>query len=102
MSVQEEVIPYLLGENNDVVALAQTGTGKTAAFGLPLIQKINVNNRNHQSLIHCHTRELSLQKAGNLIVGNFRRGMRSTANREYFNPLGIEYKPNGYGCSAST
>ncbi|MFK2250604.1 DEAD/DEAH box helicase [Bacteroides fragilis] len=42
MPVQEEVIPYLLGENNDVVALAQTGTGKTAAFGLPLIQKINV------------------------------------------------------------
>ena len=40
MPVQEEVIPYLLGENNDVVALAQTGTGKTAAFGLPLIQKI--------------------------------------------------------------
>ena len=36
MPVQEEVIPYLLGENNDVVALAQTGTGKTAAFGLPL------------------------------------------------------------------
>ena len=45
MPVQEEVIPYLLGENNDVVALAQTGTGKTAAFGLPLIQQINVNNR---------------------------------------------------------
>ena len=39
MPVQEEVIPYLLGEGNDVVALAQTGTGKTAAFGLPLIQK---------------------------------------------------------------
>ena len=38
MPVQEEVIPYLLGENNDVVALAQTGTGKTAAFGLPLLQ----------------------------------------------------------------
>ena len=49
MPVQEEVIPYLLGENNDVVALAQTGTGKTAAFGLPLIQKINVNNRIPQS-----------------------------------------------------
>lgn len=45
MPVQEEVIPYLLGENNDVVALAQTGTGKTAAFGLPLIQQIDVKNR---------------------------------------------------------
>ena len=53
MPVQEEVIPYLLGENNDVVALAQTGTGKTAAFGLPLIQQINVNNRIPQSLILC-------------------------------------------------
>jgi len=42
MPVQEEVIPYLLGNGNDVVALAQTGTGKTAAFGLPLIQKIEV------------------------------------------------------------
>ena len=40
MPVQEEVIPYLLGVGNDVVALAQTGTGKTAAFGLPLIQNI--------------------------------------------------------------
>ena len=38
--VQEEVIPYLLGEGNDVIALAQTGTGKTAAYGLPLIQKL--------------------------------------------------------------
>ena len=43
MPVQEEVIPYLLGNGNDVVALAQTGTGKTAAFGLPLIQKINLD-----------------------------------------------------------
>ena len=66
MPVQEEVIPYLLGENNDVVALAQTGTGKTAAFGLPLIQKINVKNRIPQSLILCPTRELCLQIAGDL------------------------------------
>ncbi|WP_320908358.1 DEAD/DEAH box helicase, partial [Bacteroides nordii] len=62
----EEVIPYLLGENNDVVALAQTGTGKTAAFGLPLIQQINVKNRVPQSLILCPTRELCLQIAGDL------------------------------------
>ena len=66
MPVQEEVIPYLLGENNDIVALAQTGTGKTAAFGLPLIQKINVKNRIPQSLILCPTRELCLQIAGDL------------------------------------
>ncbi|KAA6320954.1 DEAD-box ATP-dependent RNA helicase CshA [termite gut metagenome] len=66
MPVQEEVIPYLLGENNDVVALAQTGTGKTAAFGLPVIQKIDVENRVPQSLVLCPTRELCLQIAGDL------------------------------------
>ncbi len=66
MPVQEEVIPYLLGNGNDVVALAQTGTGKTAAFGLPLIQKIEVENRVPQALILCPTRELCLQIAGDL------------------------------------
>ena len=66
MPVQEEVIPYLLGENNDVVALAQTGTGKTAAFSLPLLQQIDVKNRVPQSLILCPTRELCLQIAGDL------------------------------------
>ena len=66
MPVQEEVIPYLLGNGNDVVALAQTGTGKTAAFGLPLIQKIDVARREPQALILCPTRELCLQIAGDL------------------------------------
>ena len=66
MPVQEEVIPYLLGNNNDVVALAQTGTGKTAAFGLPLLQQTDVKNRIPQSLILCPTRELCLQIAGDL------------------------------------
>ena len=66
MPVQEEVIPYLLGNRNDVVALAQTGTGKTAAFGLPLLQKIDVNQVVPQALILCPTRELCLQIAGDL------------------------------------
>ena len=66
MPVQEEVIPYLLGVGNDVVALAQTGTGKTAAFGLPLIQKIDVKHRVPQALVLCPTRELCLQIAGDL------------------------------------
>ena len=66
MPVQEEVIPYLLGNGNDVVALAQTGTGKTAAFGLPIIQKIDIKNRVPQALILCPTRELCLQIAGDL------------------------------------
>ena len=66
MPVQEEVIPYLLGNGNDVVALAQTGTGKTAAFGLPLLQKIDVEKRVPQALVLCPTRELCLQIAGDL------------------------------------
>jgi len=66
MPVQEEVIPYLLGETTDVIALAQTGTGKTAAFGLPVLQKINVKENVPQALILCPTRELCLQIAGDL------------------------------------
>src|SRR3712207_7089687 len=66
MPVQEEVIPYLLSNGNDVVALAQTGTGKTAAFGLPILQKINVNSVVPQALVLCPTRELCLQIAGDL------------------------------------
>ena len=61
MPVQEEVIPYLLGEGNDVIALAQTGTGKTAAFGIPLLQKLDPKNRETQALILSPTRELCLQ-----------------------------------------
>lgn len=66
MPVQEEVIPYLLSEIRDVIALAQTGTGKTAAFGLPVIQKIDVTRNVPQALILCPTRELCLQIAGDL------------------------------------
>lgn len=66
MPVQEEVIPFLLGEDNDVIALAQTGTGKTAAFGLPLLQKIEVNQYYPQALVLCPTRELCLQIADDL------------------------------------
>ena len=66
MPVQEEVIPYLLGNDNEVIALAQTGTGKTAAFGLPILQRINVENVQPQAVILCPTRELCLQIADDL------------------------------------
>ncbi|NBL64013.1 DEAD/DEAH box helicase [Flavobacterium sp. NST-5] len=59
--VQEKAIPLLLAQDTDMVALAQTGTGKTAAFGFPLIQKIDANNRNTQALVLSPTRELCLQ-----------------------------------------
>ena len=68
MPVQEEVIPYLLGNGNDVIALAQTGTGKTAAFGLPIIQKVNSQQPYAQALILSPTRELCLQIADDLVV----------------------------------
>ena len=59
--VQEKAIPILLQEDTDMVALAQTGTGKTAAFGFPLIQKINAESKKTQGLILSPTRELCLQ-----------------------------------------
>ncbi|MFW0736396.1 DEAD/DEAH box helicase [Flavobacterium sp.] len=59
--VQEKAIPLLLEKDTDMVALAQTGTGKTAAFGFPLIQKIDADNRNTQALVLSPTRELCLQ-----------------------------------------
>ncbi len=67
MPVQEKVIPHLLDETSgDVVALAQTGTGKTAAFGLPLLQRINPELRRPQALILSPTRELCLQIGSDL------------------------------------
>ena len=75
MPVQEEVIPYLLGNRNDVIALAQTGTGKTAAFGIPVLQRIAEKPRPQlgeigrglpQALILAPTRELCLQIADDM------------------------------------
>ena len=66
MPVQEQVIPYLLGTGNDVIALAQTGTGKTAAFGIPLLQKIDPESRETQAIVISPTRELCLQIADDL------------------------------------
>lgn len=66
MPVQEKVIPHLLTKDNDVVALAQTGTGKTAAFGLPVIQRIDITMHAPQALILSPTRELCLQIGSDL------------------------------------
>lgn len=64
--IQEQVIPIILDETEDLVALAKTGTGKTAAFGLPLLQLVDVENSNFQTLILSPTRELSQQIYNNL------------------------------------
>jgi len=64
--IQEQAIPVLLEGNNDFVGLAQTGTGKTAAFGLPLIELIDFSTKKPQALILCPTRELCLQIASDI------------------------------------
>ncbi|HUN04035.1 MAG TPA: DEAD/DEAH box helicase, partial [Niabella sp.] len=59
--IQEQAIPVLLKGTKDFIGLAQTGTGKTAAFGLPLLQLIDKTTRHPQALVICPTRELCLQ-----------------------------------------
>lgn len=66
MPIQTLVIPHLNNKEGDVVGLAQTGTGKTAAFGLPVLQRIDISKKKPQALIIAPTRELCLQIAGDL------------------------------------
>lgn len=80
MPIQEEVIPYLLGNRNDVIALAQTGTGKTAAFGIPLLQRINTAEKKTQAIVLSPTRELCLQITDDLKdFSKYMTGIRVTA-----------------------
>src|SRR4051812_50102213 len=66
-TIQEKAIPVLLSGTTDFVGLAQTGTGKTAAFGLPLLQLINTGEKYPQALIVCPTRELCIQICNDLM-----------------------------------
>ncbi|MGB5821525.1 MAG: DEAD/DEAH box helicase [Saonia sp.] len=78
--VQEKAIPILLENDTDLVALAQTGTGKTAAFGFPLIQKINSESRTTQGLILSPTRELCLQITNELkLYSKYVKGLHTVA-----------------------
>jgi len=78
--VQAKAIPILLEEERDLVALAQTGTGKTAAFGFPMLQKIDVDSRTTQGLILSPTRELCLQITNELkLYGKYCKGLNVTA-----------------------
>jgi ATP-dependent RNA helicase DeaD len=80
MPVQAEVLPILLSESTDLVGLAQTGTGKTAAFGLPLLQRIDLGRKHTQSVILCPTRELCMQITGDLQnFGRFLDGLNVVA-----------------------
>ncbi len=78
--VQEKAIPILLERETDMVSLAQTGTGKTAAFGFPMLQKIDVKSRTTQGLILSPTRELCLQITNEMIAyGKYMPGLNVTA-----------------------
>lgn len=80
MPIQELMIPQLLSEPDDVIGLACTGTGKTAAFGLPLIHRIELDNKSPQALILCPTRELCVQITGELeLYGKYTPGLRVTS-----------------------
>ena len=64
--IQKKSIPFLLRKNKDLIALAQTGTGKTAAFGLPILQQIDNRVKNVQTIVLCPTRELCIQISNDL------------------------------------
>ena len=78
--VQQKAIPILLESDRDLVALAQTGTGKTAAFGFPMLQKIDPSSRTTQGLILSPTRELCLQITNEMkLYGKYLNGLNVTA-----------------------
>jgi ATP-dependent RNA helicase DeaD len=78
--VQDKAIPILLESETDLVALAQTGTGKTAAFGFPMLQKINIDSRTTQGLILSPTRELCLQITNEMkLYGKYCKGLNVVA-----------------------
>lgn len=80
MPIQEAVIPKLLTGEKDIIALAQTGTGKTAAFGLPLLQRLDLTTRQTQAVVMSPTRELCLQISDDLKdFGKYMEGLHVTA-----------------------
>jgi len=80
MPVQEQAIPILLNSEKDLLALAQTGTGKTAAFGIPILQQIDISKKVTQALILSPTRELCMQIAGDLAdYSKYKKGLNVLA-----------------------
>lgn len=78
--IQEKVIPFLLSTPNDIIGLAQTGTGKTAAFGLPLLHNVDVAQKHVQALVLSPTRELCMQIESEFLkYGQYMRGLKTTA-----------------------
>ena len=77
--IQQQTLPILLSHSTDFLGLAATGTGKTAAFGLPLLERIDTSSRTVQGLILCPTRELAIQVAGQIELMGKHKGVRALA-----------------------
>jgi ATP-dependent RNA helicase DeaD len=77
--IQQQTLPILLAEPTDFLGLAATGTGKTAAYAIPLLEKVDPKRRTVQALILCPTRELALQVAGQITLLGKHKGVRSVA-----------------------
>jgi ATP-dependent RNA helicase DeaD len=78
--IQERIIPLILNSEKDLIALAQTGTGKTAAFGLPLIHLTDMDNNKVQTIVLCPTRELCMQITGDMEkYSKYARGFKTVA-----------------------
>ncbi len=78
--IQQKVIPHLLSQPSDIIGLAQTGTGKTAAFGLPLLHHVDIAQKHVQALVLSPTRELCMQIQEEFKkYGTHMRGMKTTA-----------------------
>jgi ATP-dependent RNA helicase DeaD len=86
--IQEQVIPHLLKSKQDLIGLAQTGTGKTAAFGLPILEQINTNNNNTQCIILSPTRELCVQITKDM--NNFAKHMHNVKITAVYGGASIE------------
>ena len=83
--IQEKIIPELLNETRDIIGLSQTGSGKTASFGLPILQQIDTESKTVQALILCPTRELCLQITKDL--KNYSRYLDDIIHSPEFNRL---------------
>ena len=86
--IQAKTIPHILSSDQDLLASAQTGTGKTAAFGLPAIHLTNINDKSTQTLVLCPTRELCLQIASDL--SNFSKYIKGISIVPVYGGVSIE------------
>ncbi len=93
MPIQEKVIPILLNETKDLIGLAQTGTGKTAAFGIPILQQLDLQKRKTQALVLSPTRELCIQIARDL--ESYAKYMRGASILPVYGGASIETQIRG-------